>query len=493
VCGVVGSAAPVSVRQSRRVASSFPQKKCVKNITRPAIYRRRCKIIFNNLESSRHNRQRGVERGWSAMRGVGVIVALGLALLGSGCDPNDASYFRGGIGTDLYTPDVASTTELQNIYLDNLCRQSEPHIGPAVPDFCAQEVVPTTAWPVIVQAGLNDIDTRCDSYLAWLDQKKRENAGILTEIGAVRFAVDALTNPAVVTVSPVALAAVAAAFGLATNTVNNFNSLLLQVDHTTVQSVVFVNRRIFREKLLKLPIDNKPMAIHALRSYLTICLPMTISANINSTVTVFQQAGPNAIDPEQLVSTSTIGKPFRAATVTGVPPARLTGAPTIPAFKAIIVNYDPNVHTTELVDGLARKLCLTDADAKNTSKMTGAIQVYQMTLRDLLGKPSTNVTGKLTDAQILSLDDEAKCNNTKFQNFFEASKGVPGGITNPNVIPLLNKKLPKDQQLAPGATEAQIRAGISELQQSLSNLTLRSSALRGQMTPDLFGLLQSLP
>jgi hypothetical protein len=72
---------------------------------------------------------------------------------------------------------------------------------------------------------------------------------ILTEIGAVRFAVDALTNPAVVTVSPVALAAVAAAFGLATNTVNNFNSLLLQLDHTTVQSVVFVNRRIFREKL----------------------------------------------------------------------------------------------------------------------------------------------------------------------------------------------------------------------------------------------------
>ena len=249
--------------------------------------------------------------------------------------------------------------------------------------------MPTTAWPVIVQAGLNDIDTRCDLYLAWLDQKRRENAGILTEIGAVRFAVDALTNPAVVTVSPVALAAVAAAFGLATNTVNNFNSLLLQVDHTTVQSVVFVNRRIFREQLLKLPIDNKPMAIHALRSYLTICLPMTISANINSTVTVFQQAGPNAIDPEQLVSTSTIGQPFRAATVTGAPPARLTGAQTIPAFKAIIVNYDPNVHTAELVDGLARKLCLTDADAKNLPKMTGAIQVYQMTLRDLLGKPST--------------------------------------------------------------------------------------------------------
>ena len=82
-----------------------------------------------------------------------------------------------------------------------------------------------------------------------LTKKGVRTREILTEIGAVRFAVDAFTNPAVVTVSPVALAAVAAAFGLATNTVNNFNSLLLQLDHTTVQSVVFVNRRIFREKL----------------------------------------------------------------------------------------------------------------------------------------------------------------------------------------------------------------------------------------------------
>jgi hypothetical protein len=251
------------------------------------------------------------------MRGVGVIVASGLALLASGCDPNDASYFRGGS-----VPISTGRISLQR----PSCRISIWTIYAANPNpllarrcAAARSKIPVTAWPVMVQAGLNDIDARCDSYLAWLDQKRRENAGILTEIGAVRFAVDALTNPAVVTVSPLALAA---AFGLATNTVNNFNSLLLQLDHTTVQSVVFVNRRIFREKLLKLPIDNTPMAIHALRSYLTICMPMTISTNINSTVTVFQQAGPNAIDPEQLVSTNTIGKPFTATTVTGAPPAQ---------------------------------------------------------------------------------------------------------------------------------------------------------------------------
>jgi hypothetical protein len=428
----------------------------------------------------------------------GVIVAcVGLALLVTGCDPNDRTYFRQGIGTDLYTADTASATELQNVYLDYLCRQSVSFVGPDSPS-CPQ-VVPANAWPVIVQAGLNDIDTRCDSYLAWLDQKKRENAGILTEIGAVRFAVDSLTNPAVMTsVSPVALAAISAAFGLATSTVNNFNSLLLQVDHTTVQNVVFSNRHIFRENLLSFSssINNKPAAIHTLRTYLTICMPMTISANINSTVTVFQQTGTGAGAGPMI---PTIGRPLTSGTDTGTAPRRPaapagpTGSPTIAAFKAIIENYDPNVHTAPLVDGLARKLCLTDADATKVPKMTAAIKVFQMTLRDFLNEPTTKVSGMLSDPEILSLESDPKCDNTKFQNFFEASKGVPGGITNPNLIPLLNKALAKDRRLAAGATEADIRARISDLQQSLPNLTLRDRSLRGQMTPDLVAQLQGLP
>ena len=151
--------------------------------------------------------------------------------------------------------ETASATELQNIYLDYLCRQSVSSIGADAPG-CAQ-VVPPNAWPVIVQAGLNDIDARCDLYLAWLDAKRRENTAILTEISAVRFAVDALTNPNITGVSGVGLAAISAAFGLATSTVNNFNSLLLQVDQTTVQTVVTGNRRVFREDLVRLLVVDR--------------------------------------------------------------------------------------------------------------------------------------------------------------------------------------------------------------------------------------------
>ena len=107
------------------------------------------------------------------MRAGIVAGCTALALLVAGCDPNERNYFRNGIGTQLYTAETASATEFQNIYLDYLCRQSVSSIGADAPS-CAQ-VVPPNAWPVIVQAGLNDIDTRCDSYLAWLDAKRREN------------------------------------------------------------------------------------------------------------------------------------------------------------------------------------------------------------------------------------------------------------------------------------------------------------------------------
>jgi hypothetical protein len=253
-----------------------------------------------------------------AMRIPGIVAGcIALATLLSGCGPNDKAYFRDGIGTDLYTTDIAAATELQNAYLESLCRQSLSYVG-AVPSCSNRGELLPASWPLIVQAGMNDIDTRCDTYLSWLDVKKRENGAVLSEIGAIRVAVDALTNPAITTVSPVALAAVAAAFGLATSTLGNVNSLLLQVDHTTVQSIVFTQRQMFRESVLKLTseINNKPTAIHALRTYLTICMPMTISAGINSTVTVFQQT---SMFGRSFSPTTTIRSPFTPASVVQKP------------------------------------------------------------------------------------------------------------------------------------------------------------------------------
>jgi len=315
-----------------------------------------------------------VREMWGGGMRAGIVAGcVALAVLLSGCDPNDRTYFRDGIGTQLYTAETASATELQNIYLDYLCRQSNSSIGADAP-ICAQQV-PPNAWPVIVQAGLNDIDARCDSYLAWLDQKRRENAAVLTEISAVRFAVDALTNPNIAGVSGVGLAAISAAFGLATSTVNNFNSLLLQVDHTTVQAVVIGNRHGFREDLLRFSssIDNKPAAIHTLRTYLSICMPMTISANINSTVTVFKQTGSA---PGAGPVLPTLGAPFTPkqkfegrTPPPGSEPATVLGAETI------IDGYPGNVrtYTPEVIASILTGLCAPPNEQKKIGPVTKAL------------------------------------------------------------------------------------------------------------------------
>jgi hypothetical protein len=61
------------------------------------------------------------------MRSAGIVAAcVGLALLVSGCDTTDSTYFRYGIGTDLYSADIVQTTQYQDIYLTELCRQAVP-------------------------------------------------------------------------------------------------------------------------------------------------------------------------------------------------------------------------------------------------------------------------------------------------------------------------------------------------------------------------------
>jgi hypothetical protein len=425
---------------------------------------------------------------WERAMRTGIVAGCAaLALLVAGCDPVERNYFRTGIGTQLYTSETASATELQNIYLDFLCRQSVPSIGADAPG-CAQ-VVPPNSWPVIVQAGLNDIDARCDAYLAWLDAKRRENTAILTEISAVRFAVDALTNPNITGVSGVGLAAISAAFGLATSTVNNFNSLLLQVDQTTVQTVVTGNRRVFREDLLRFSssIDNKPLAIHTLRSYLSICMPMTISANINSTVTVFKQTGTAPGSGPIL--------PAVAAPLTARQEIQRSGRQIIsdPNHSKVIADFDPRVHSIGFVQNILKRLCAPAPEVANvTSKTNARIMAYQQNLRDT-GDTTARPTGKLTPREQGLVGEKPICPTEKFQNLYE-EENFPGGIADADLVQLMNKKLPQGRQLAGNATAIQIRSRIPDLRSALNaELTLKGDTLTKDLSDQLtLDLVKSL-
>jgi len=204
---------------------------------------------------------------------------------------------------------------------------------------------------------------------------------------------------------------------LANDTVKNFHSLLLQVDQTTVQSVVIPNRDIFRRDLVKYysSIDNKPAAVHTLRTYLLICMPMTISANINSTVTVFKQTG---MAPGSGPTLPTIGAPFTPRErFVERPPPPVDKVKLFPGAELIIDGYPANrlTYTPEVIETILAGLC---APASERTQITGVtktlLEIWEQT--DLQnGTPN----GKIDDRERRVLLGLTACPLDKVQNAFE--------------------------------------------------------------------------
>ena len=160
------------------------------------------------------------------MRRKGAMFAcVGLALLAGGCDPTlERRYITEGAGVDLYTGDRANQVELLNAYKSFICAQVGPGCG--------------SDWALFVQAGMNDIDQRCDGFLTWMDAKRRDKEPVLAQISAVNTAVHAIMT--VTGSSPASLDIVTAAFGLSSATYANWNSrLLISVNQSTVQEIVY--------------------------------------------------------------------------------------------------------------------------------------------------------------------------------------------------------------------------------------------------------------
>jgi hypothetical protein len=228
------------------------------------------------------------------MRADRRFIALALCVGGlcvgglSGCNSADGGYLTRGIGSDLNTPSLADQTAQLDSYVLDICRQAGlAPVESANGGQCTIDGSFSTDWAIFVQAGMNDIDHRCDDYLQWLDDKRRSTAPILQQIGDTQTGVTAVM--AATNVAGPAIGIVAAAFGFARSSFTNFNSrLLLEIDHSTVQTVVLTRQRAFRSGLPQV-INNRPAAIYALRSYLRICMPFTIETEINNTVTLFER------------------------------------------------------------------------------------------------------------------------------------------------------------------------------------------------------------
>jgi hypothetical protein len=157
-------------------------------------------------------------------------------------------------------------------------------------------------WTTFVQAGLNDIDRRCDAYLGWVDNKRRWREPILKQLLTTSAATAAIMGLTGVGATPIAI--VGTAFGLAQDSFVNISSrLLTEIDHSVIQQVVLGNQNQFRIKLIGVPVDNRPAAIYLLRNYLRICMPFSIEMSINSTIATYHRAGAQGLAQGEQVLT----------------------------------------------------------------------------------------------------------------------------------------------------------------------------------------------
>jgi hypothetical protein len=211
------------------------------------------------------------------MRRVGIVAGcVGLAMLASGCTPAERRYVNEGAGVDLYTAESATQAELLREYIAYVCQQvgaDQPCVG---------------NWTTFVQAGMNDIDQRCDGFLTWLDARRRDKEPVLAEMAALTAAAHSIMT--VTGASPKSLDILTAAFGLAAATYTNWNSrLLISVNQSTVQEVVYGSQGQFREKIRDYRVPDQPAAIYLLRNYLRLCMPITIEATFNTSTTLVQR------------------------------------------------------------------------------------------------------------------------------------------------------------------------------------------------------------
>jgi hypothetical protein len=282
---------------------------------------------------------------------------VAIPLLAVGCNSVDRQLFREGVGTDLYWSGLPQATQLQDIYVGLICRQAGLpvlQIGDAV--ACDYTAIRSSEWSLFVQAGMNDIDLRCDNYLTWLDSKRRSSGPIHQQILDTQNAAAAILVATEAGAKAIAL--VGTAFGFAAHTFTNINSrLLFELDQSTVQTVVLTRQNQFR---LALPtsIDNRAAAIYALRSYLRLCLPMTIETQVNTTVKLFERGGLEAladsqarpmIDP-RIVRSAII----RDATV---PMSRPAKAPRV-VLPTRFGSFEESL-TTRDIEAFQRAVCVT--------------------------------------------------------------------------------------------------------------------------------------
>lgn len=210
----------------------------------------------------------------------GAFPLIAVAVFLAGCSPQGQGFLSNGIGAKLPASDTVKSAQLLRQYFFSLCAQAELLSDSNGKAVCNLSSAPSRKWTLIVYQGFNDIDRRCDAYLEWLDNKKRSKGPIISQIGSIGATTTGILG--ITGSATSAITIVGLAFDLINKSIENYHSrLILEVDQSTVNSIVLRARHNFREGINGRKFTSKPEAEYVLRSYLRLCLPFAIETNIN--------------------------------------------------------------------------------------------------------------------------------------------------------------------------------------------------------------------
>lgn len=425
------------------------------------------------------------------MRSVALLIAcFGIALTAAGCDPfTERQYVREGIGPNLSTDNIADRTQLQNTYINHICQQAG--LASAT---CSDDSANANTWTMFVQAGMNDIDQRCDAYLTWLDAQRRDREPILRQL-----ATTAAATSAIMTVSGAgtdSLTIVAEAFGLASAAYSNWNSrLLLEVNHSTVQTLVYTRQTDFRNLIAKQSVPDRPRALYLLRNYLRICLPITIETDINTSVTLVQRDAGGAVKGRPVVGTS--AAPLTARQTVSLP--QRPKPEVVPAYSEILDPYNSKVHTKTYVSSLLSALCAPDELATLNKGSVGPTTKAEIAIFEASYGPTrrskTRRNGKLDAEEADEVTGLGPCIPGGGKNYFE-KRTYPENKEGADALGKLIIALSKVEaggQLPTNASLEGARAKIKAVRadpniRAKLTLTLPDS-MSDQVTPDLLSAL----
>lgn len=407
-----------------------------------------------------------------------LLASLVCILALSGCvTTDDEQLINNGIGTDLYTADLYKETELLEQYTAFICVQANL---PTIPDSgvvpankvrCDYTRMTKPLWANFLIQGMNDIDRRCDAYLQWLDAKRRGKGALEKQIQDTDRVTQAILGFA--EVSTKAISIVGAAFGLLTDSVENYHSrLLLEIDGSTVSTIVLTNRNKFRDDRNIYKAASKPEVVYVLRAYLRLCLPFAIEREINA----FAAQGVQGISG--------------ASALSPLDPAKVVTAPVAPATATTAVfepqRPDVTVVLGDRIEEAVQKALCVAADGQKGKKTIEAIKIYQYVRQQ-------TETGELTDLEKDAIITTVEACNPAFDNFLErntfnndpANESALSQIRQD--LSTLSEKSGANITIATDDTLLELRPKIAEIKKALKIEKTHETEkyLNNQYTPDL--------